>query len=191
MAMEGEKESKPIGCPNAITYECTSKILEQMEKNICKITIESEQGSGFFCKIPFPDKNHFLPVFITNNHVINEKILYEKDSKIKIYIKEKKVPIEIDLNDRLKYTNEDYDITIIEIKEKDNLKNYLELDGKIIDDIIKNDINNNNHEYEDKTVYIIQYPESELSVSFGVLLKISDVKKYNFTHNSSIIWGIT
>ena len=59
--MEGEKESKPRGCPNVITYECTSKILEQMEKNICKITTELEQGSGFFCKIPFPDKNHFLP----------------------------------------------------------------------------------------------------------------------------------
>ena len=42
--------------PNVISYECTKKIIEQMEKNICKIKIGNEQGTGFFCKIPFPDK---------------------------------------------------------------------------------------------------------------------------------------
>ena len=32
-----------------------------------------------------------------------------------------------------------YDITIIEIKEEDEINNYLELDYNIINDIIKND----------------------------------------------------
>ena len=32
------------------------KIIDQMQKNICKIKIEEEQGTGFFCKMPFPTK---------------------------------------------------------------------------------------------------------------------------------------
>lgn len=30
-------------------------------------------GTGFFCRIPFPDINHLLQVLITNNHVLGEK----------------------------------------------------------------------------------------------------------------------
>ena len=45
-----------------------------MKKNVCKIKIGNEQSTGFFCKIPFPDENNLLPVFITNNHVINKKL---------------------------------------------------------------------------------------------------------------------
>ena len=31
------KEDNIIGHPNVITFDCTKKIIEQMEKNICKI----------------------------------------------------------------------------------------------------------------------------------------------------------
>ena len=79
------KENILTGYPNVISYECTKKIIEQMEKNICKIKIGKEQGTGFFCKIPFPDKDNMLPVFITNNHIINLK-----EDKIIIKIKEEK-----------------------------------------------------------------------------------------------------
>ena len=65
-------ESIFINYPNIISYECTKKILDQMENNICKIKIGQEQGTGFFCKIPFPDRNNILKVFITNNHVLNK-----------------------------------------------------------------------------------------------------------------------
>ena len=80
--MKEIEESILTGHPNAISYECTKKIIEQMEKNICRIKIGQNQGTGFFCKIPFPDKVHMLPVFITNNHVINEQILYIPDKKL-------------------------------------------------------------------------------------------------------------
>ena len=70
--MEGEKESILTGYPNIISYESSKRIIKQMEKNICKIKIGNEQGTGFFCKIPFPNKDNMLPVLITNNHVINE-----------------------------------------------------------------------------------------------------------------------
>ena len=74
-----------------------------MEQNICKIKIGQEQGTGFFCKIPFPNKNNMLPVLITNNHVIDDKSLYNKNTNIKIDIEEEKESKIIDLKDRIKY----------------------------------------------------------------------------------------
>ena len=182
--MEIIKEKMLTGYPNTITYECTKKIIEQMENNICKIKIGEVQGTGFFCTIPFPNKNKKLNVMMTNNHVINDKLLYDYNSKIEINIKKENKPKEIDLSDRLKYTNIEYDITIIEIKEKDNIKNFLELDDYIKNDILENN-NNNYYQYIDKTIYIIQFPEGELSVSYGVLNNIYEDKKYNFTHKCS------
>ena len=64
-----------------------------MERNICKINIGKEQGTGFFCKIPFPNQDKLLPVFITNNHVINKDTL-NKD-KIELDIKIEKNTKEI------------------------------------------------------------------------------------------------
>ena len=144
------KEDILSGYPNVISYECTKKIIEQMEKNIFKIKIGDEQGTGFFCKIPYNNKI----VLMTNNHVIDENI-----NEINIKIKEEKESRIINLNNRIKYTNKEYDITIIEMNEKDNINNYLELDDNI----------ELNEEYIDKTIYIIQYPEGELSVSYGIL----------------------
>ena len=54
--MEADDEKILTGYPNILSYECTKKILTQMEKYICKIKIGNEQGTGFFCKIPFPVK---------------------------------------------------------------------------------------------------------------------------------------
>ena len=76
--MEGIKEDLLTGYPNVISYECTKNILEQMEKVIFKIKVGKNQGTGFFCKIPFPDVNNKLPVFISNNHIINKDLLYSK-----------------------------------------------------------------------------------------------------------------
>ena len=134
--MEEQKESVN-NYPNIISYDCSKKIIEQMKRNICKINKGEEQGTGFFCKIPFQNQNQMLPVFITNNHVINRDAL-NKD-KIELDIKKEKNTKKIKLNNRMKYTKEEYDITIIEIKEEDNINNYLELDDIIINDIINDE----------------------------------------------------
>ena len=178
--MEKQKECNLSGYPNVIPYESSKKIIEQMEKNICKIKIGNNQGTGFFCKIPFPTKNNMLNVFITNNHNINEELLNRKDENISLMIKDELDFKKINLNNRMKYTNKKFDVTIIEIKEKDNIKNYLELDDTILNDLIDN--KNRNFEYIDETIYIIHYPEGKLSVSYGVLGKIYEGKKYNFNH---------
>ena len=98
---------------------------------------------------------------------INENIKEEKEYRI------------IDLTNRIKYINNEYDITIIEMNEKDNINNYLELDDNI----------ELNEKYIDKTIYIIQYPEGELSVSYGILNNICIDKKYNFNHKCSTRGG--
>ena len=185
--MKENKESVLTGYPNVISYECSKKIIRQMERNICKIKIGKEQGSGFFCKIPFPDLNNMISVFINNNHIINKELLFKKNAIIDIDIQEENYIRKINLNNRLKYTNEEYDITIIEIKKEDEINNYLELDDNIINDIINN--KNKNDKYIDKTIYLIQYPKGELSVSYGILDGLYADKKYNFNHKCSTEGG--
>jgi len=159
--MEDEEEIKESilkKYPNVISFDCTKEIINQMERCTCKIKVGEEQGTGFFCQIPFPNKDNMLKVIITNNHVINSDTLYKKDEEIEIYIKKESDVKKLNLNDRIKYTQsqKEYDITIIEIKEEDKINNYLELDDNIINDVINN--NNKNVEYIDQTFYIIQYP---------------------------------
>ena len=178
---DNKGNKKSIKYPNIISYGCAKKIIEQMEKNICKIKLETKQATGFFCKIPFPDLNNMMPVLIINNHVINEN-----EYKITIKIREEDESRIIYLNDRLKYTNKEYDITILEIKENE-INNYLELDDNIINDILNN--NNKNEEYLDESLYIIQYPNNKLSVSYGILNNIYENEKYNFHHRCNTNTG--
>ena len=158
-----------------------------MEKGICKIKINEVQGTGFFCKIPFPNINNILSVLITNNHIINKNILNKIDEDIDLKIKEKNHSQFINLNNRIKYTNENFDITIIEIKKEDNIQFYLELDDIIINNIINK--KDNVEEYIDETIYLIQYPEGKLSVSFGIIHSIYSEPNHNFNHICSTRGG--
>ena len=163
-----------------IPRNCIKKLGDQMDKDICMIEVGKERGTGFFVKIPFPNLENMLPVLITNNHIINNDLINNKEKKIKIRIEEEDIEKEINLNNRLISTNQEYDTTIIEIKDHDNINNFMKLDERIINDIINN--KNENIKYKDSTIYIIQYPEGLLSVSFGVLDEIYDDKPYNFLH---------
>ena len=116
-----EPEKDLANVPDQVPTNMLKIILEQSEKSICKIKCnDGGNGTGFFCKIPFPDKFHQLPVLMTNNHVISENDII-KDNKIKFTMNNDKLRFEI-IIDKLRkiYSNKDYDITIIEIKENDN-----------------------------------------------------------------------
>ena len=180
--MEGINETVLTGYPSPIPYDCSKEIIKQMEKNICKLKIGNDQGTGFFCKIPFPDKEHQLTVLITNNHVIDENLLFKENAVIPLDIKDRNELKYLNLNNRMKSTyHEDiYDTTIIEIKKEDEINDYLELDDNIINNIKNDEINIK--EYIDKTMYIIQYPEGESSVSYGIFLTTFEDKKYNIVH---------
>ena len=167
--------------------ECAEKIIEQMKKNICKIKIDQMQGTGFFCKIPFPDHNNMLPVLITAYHVINEEFLNKDDAKIVLEIKANPNVKELNLKDRIKYTNRDYDITLIELKAEDNISDFLELDDIIVDDIISG--KNKNEIFIEENIYILEYPNGELNYSTGILNNIYEDNKYHFTHTCGTGYG--
>ena len=113
--------------PEPISLKQTEKIIEQMKSNsICRV---NNKGTGFFVKIPY--KSKLLPVLITTNHAINiYDILCKRN--ISLHLNNEINTITLDKN-RLMYTNAKFDISIIEIKEEDNLNNkYLELDDETI-----------------------------------------------------------
>ena len=142
-----------------------------MERSVCEIKSNKGVGTGFLCLIPFPTKLNLLPTLITNNHVlseediaINQKIEYSFNNDTEFN------SIIIDA-DRRKYTNIEYDITIIEIKvdkDKININSFLELDEEIYEE-------NPNERYKQKSIYILHYPKSgEIQISNGVIKYINE-----------------
>ena len=108
--VDNRKEKYMTKSLEPISFKQTEKILDQMNNSICRI---NDKGTGFFVKIPY--KSILLTVLITTNQVINTDDIQDKrnisiclnnDKKIKI--------IKLDEN-RIMYTNEKLDITIIEI----------------------------------------------------------------------------
>ena len=150
-----KNEAKIPGTPDAISFEGLEIIKEQKENNVCKIVKENDlTGTGFLCLIPFPDKLHPLPVLFTCHHVLNDDDV-KPGKEIKLIFNDKIEKIlKID-SSRMIYTSkeEEYDTTIIEIKDEDNfdMNNMLEIDNNIYRD-------NLNQFYKNKTIYIIHYP---------------------------------
>ena len=169
-------ENQPI----PVDIDGTKLILSQLENCICKIYKNDKKGTGFFCKIPFPDKNNLLNVLITNNHILNENdiennqiinlIMYNKGEKL-----EKKIIMD---ETRKSYTclnqKDGIDITIIEIKPNiDNINNYLEIDDEILE-----------IECHRKSIYLLHYPKDKRLVSYGLMNDIMGGKKINHYCNS-------
>ena len=78
--------------------------------DICRV---NDKGTGFFVKIPY--KSKLLPVLITTNYVINIcDILCNRNISLRINNEQIIKTITLD-NNRLMYTNEKFDISIIEI----------------------------------------------------------------------------
>ena len=162
--------------PIPITSESTEIILSQMKKCICKIYMNNgNKGTGFFCKIPFPDKE-YLQFLITNNHIIDENSLNE-DTKIFFTINNDEIKKEINIGKRRVYTSQLYDTTIIEIfEDKDGIHDSLELDFDLIGD-------NHNNLYIKKSIYILHYPNMEkVSVSYGIIKDIDLKNKFDIRH---------
>ena len=155
-------------------------ILEQIKSgNIFKILLDKDaSGTGFFSLLPFPNKSQLLPVLMTNNHVLEERHI-KVGEKIKLLINDKEQYIIID-EKRRTYTNEKYDITIIEIKAEDNLiikpELFLEIDDFKDEDNFK----------KETIIYIIHFPLSgKISHSVGSILNINDITIKHFCSTNS------
>ena len=173
------KEKDLTDYPGITSLESTEIIISQIKNNICKIYLDNgSKGTGFFCKIPIEKNNNenLMTVLITNNHLIDEKYL-KKDSQITITINNNKIKYNLIIGKRIIYTSEKYDTTIIQIYEdKDDIHDFLELDYDIKEE---NYINL----YIKKSIYILQYPNSErASVSYGIIQDIDSKEKFHIRH---------
>ena len=146
---------------NVISIPTTAlkTISDLSEKCICKIEGKTDEtATGFFCAIPFPDKYQNLPVLITNNHVLEEFDI-SNGKKISFSINNDSAYFNITIdNTRKVYTNKNYDITFIEIKNTDNLdmNSFLDIDEHIYD-------NNPQETYKKHSVYLLHYPHGNVS----------------------------
>ena len=100
--------------PKPVSLKGIEKIIDQINNSICRIyNNNNRKGTGFFVNIPY--KTKLLPVLITNNYIINkDDILNNKNISIYLNNDKKIRTIKLD-NNRKRYTNEKFDITIIEI----------------------------------------------------------------------------
>ena len=92
---------------------------------------------------------------MANNHVINQNFLKgENKIIVKINDEEKIYTKTINLkNNKIKYTNEDPNITIIEINEhKDDIHEFLEFDEYILKNTYSSYIGN--------SIYLLHYPNN-------------------------------
>ena len=142
-------------------------ITKQMKKSLCRIKTNNDIFSnGFLCSIKISGSSH-LPVLITN-YIEKEP---NSNENISFYFENGRSSYNLNLdNSRTFYTNEIFNVSIIEIKESDNLRipdNFLQIDERKID---SDNIN----------IYLIQYTiHNEYKYSFG---KIKSIEENAFEH---------
>lgn len=155
-----------------ISIEGTKKILDQMENCICKIKNNEIVGTGFFCRISYQN-NYKINVLITSYQIIDDYYL-NQNNKIELLINGNNQSKTINLEPNRKiYSTKKFNTTIIEIKDSDNINNYLEIDNNLF----RNDLKDY---YEFQSIYILQYIFSgTASVSYGIL---NELNGFNINH---------
>ena len=168
------------GRPRYTSFDDLSIITKQKKNNVFKIKKDEKTfGTGFFCLIPYPDKLNLLPVLFTCNHVLGtEEIKPGKEIQLFFNDKELKI-IKIDENRKI-YTSpqNEYDTTIIEIKDNDgfNINNILEIDYDIYEDCPLVNL------YKNKNIYIIHYPLGLNSSYSSDIIKTIDINNIKIEH---------
>ena len=131
-----------------------------VKNSVVRLIIGNDIGSGFFCKIYI--NNNPMPALITCYHIINSDYIENTPFIYFTYFsngEKYEGVINLDI-ERIIAHNEDLDITMIEIKEEDNLDIYsfLEMD---------NSINVYNPQILYKKVYLFHYPKGIEKVQFS------------------------
>ena len=174
-----------IGKVLPISREKEETINNQMKFSICKIYANAKYGTGFLCKIPFPNEFTLLPVLIANKSLINEDYLL-KVRKIDIIFDNDKEERTININSERKiYSCKNYDIIFIEIfPEQDEItQQFLEVDMQMPKDIIYNINDKDDKKNNINNIYIIQYINEKSCIkSYGI---IKNIHEGIIEHNSS------
>jgi V8-like Glu-specific endopeptidase len=152
-----------------ISMEVLGNLLEK-SKIVTKIKINNLTGSGLLCKIPFPDEKNIIPMLVTCNHILkNEDITQGKMISFTLDNDKKAFEILIDESRKI-YSNEEYDITMLEIRQSDglNIETFLEIDENIFS-------KNSNEIIKNELVSLLSYPKGEnLSISNGIIKGIEE-----------------
>ena len=150
-----------------ITKQITQTILEQMSYSICQIQNGNDElGIGYFCYIKY--ENFKIPVVIINNYLIDENYNFTFNVKMN--------DIETTLKiGETRYKNEEYNISILEIKRNNKFKiNFIEFDDKIYE-------SDSEMYYYKKGVYTLQFKNiNDILVSYG---------KINNSHQSQLTYS--
>ena len=133
---------------------------EDAKQNILRLIVGNNAiGSGFLCKI-YIEEDKPMPALITCYHVVDENYMKNNEILYFSYLSndvntEKVLDLQIK---RLIYQDKKLDITIIEIKEEDNLDicSFLEMDPSIKIDALLN-----------KKAYLLHYPEGVENVQYS------------------------
>ena len=177
--MKTIQEKKIKNFPEPVNISGTRTILNQLINCICKIKIKGINGTGFFCSINLENINP-INCLITNNHII-DKEYYENNNEIELLLNDEEKVILLNLEKKRKtFFDKNYDIALIEIKKDDDIENFLELDEKIFKD-------NEKSLYEDKSIYLLQYPNGKkAAVSYGL---VNSFDNFNINHTCSTEQG--
>ena len=171
------EQAIPSGKINPVERVKGEVINKQLEEYICKINLNKNFGTGFFCKISIPGKSEFFAL-ITNKSTINKEELLIK-RKIELTFDNNRVEREINITSERKiYSSTKYDITIIEIfPKKDDIQKFLEIE------IVKTF-------FYDESIYILQYINGiNCAKSFGKVTDINVDDRNVIYHNCSKVPG--
>ena len=145
--------------PKPITKGCVKKIFEQMNYSIYRLNEKEDNYTNcIFTFIKYENKK--IPVAIINN-------TKEYKDKLNVSINnENKI---IELSDT-EYKSKKYGITIIEITENKNNKklNFIEIDEGIYNEELLQ------MNYNEESIYIIQYKKKENLITNGLIKNIDN-----------------
>ena len=151
-----------------ISFNEMKQLMEMAKTHICKIYSNNSKGTGFFCNIQFGlDKYKFL---MTNHHLFNETHI-QLGKNIKFSVDNDKITYNISIDNKRKiYSNSDYDVTFIEIKEDDRIdeKSFFDFDQGIFQE-------NANLMFKDRQIIFLYYEKGEeMKFSNGIIKSIDD-----------------
>ena len=160
--------------------EITMEYIQKAKYSTCYIKNKENNitGSGFFCRIPYTeDKNNFINVLITCEHVLEKDIVFSDESiTVIVNNEEKNIPLK---KERKRWSNKDLDFSCIEILNEDNIEDFY-----LLDDIFTK--NYTNDKYINKNIIIFCMMNKKRGHCDGLIKKINDCL---FIHNCNTFPG--
>ena len=152
---------------------------EIVKNSLCEVFMDyGGYGTGFLCKIKYPNQNNEINSLLTNNHVITEYMLKHKEYiEIKLDNDIKKISLNIK---RRIWSNENIDFTCIEIFKEDNINvnNLFEIDDNSYDD------NYDIKEYDKRGICNSSIGlTKEIFIGLGAIFYCKKYKDTYFFHN--------